>query len=834
MRLPQRVAKKRAAITAAILAVTFLVFSVLAKGKCLFMETWAPSGWIGTPLDRDSPMVPTNEKSSTKAASGASLALQLLAAAPAADARAGARVSVWVEGDATTLKETSVPMGPDNQVFVPGACRPGSVVAVEAKGMVSAPTLVPEGTCDRGETLRVSLHPAGKLLGKVTVDRTSHLPSAGTLALLRCPNAKQQKSEALGAYAVAVADDGSWERVVPTGCFDLKLRAPGFAPAEWLGKEVAQGGKIHLGAHRLVPGASLVVRVVADTDGLPLEGVRVDAIQESLLEEAAAATFNGKEVSAAARGRTSTHGWVRLEGLAAGVYFLRATATGTAPAFGDLFRLRVGEEETLADLRLSRPGSIQVVVSGQVQDEGAASKMSIRAVPDFRCRWLYQALREVAAPSAGTVSLGDLRPGKWQVTLYSATNPGDYEELAQQQVEVAPGASESVTLDAHALRFHGTVTLREQPVKAKLAFSPLERTSGSLVRQAKSGDDGAYSILLRQPGDFSVEVFVLDGTLQCVVPKVTFRDPDEAVDIVIPQRRVEGYTVDGDGNPVAGAGVTAMRVAGIPDIPQGTTLAASTLVQSLAKSSESGAFVLDGLAAGSWEVRARTADLESDGVSVTLAGDKDVVRVRLVMSKNVECSGTVLSAEGVPVRRAFVFVSQAAGPGGGVSQGRQAITDARGWFSVKLPQGLGDSVNVEVAAAGFPAAAFRKPLARDLQIGLPAQSGRVVFAPTAGNWRQANINHFFLVGEGGVFLELGIATYPTGLRFDEGSESSLVLPWVAPGSWHLVRASTFSEANALISGLGWAFPPLAAFEVLPGGTTNVPVSLATGAQTPGH
>ena len=225
----------------------------------------------------------------------------------------------------------------------------------------------------------------------------------------------------------------------------------------------------------------------------------------------------------------------------------------------------------------------------------------------------------------------------------------------------------------------------------------------------------------------------------------------------------------------------------------------------------SGAFRLEGLAAGTWKVAAQEPGRESDPKTIPLHKDATVEGVRLVVHRSFEVRGNLHFDDGTPVADAglLAFVTTP----GAVPMATSGKTDAGGRFTLHLRGHGGDPLLLEICQPGSWTGATRATVGPELDLTLPRPAGGLVIHLPAG-MPKATV---------ALVRNDGTPVFVTLMRVSgcgTSSAGTIRLPALETGTWKLVRPTSGPGIQAILSGAGFALPgPVAT--VTPGATTTV-------------
>ncbi len=692
-----------------------------------------------------------------------------------------------------------------SRVRVPVDCTLLTRVQLYTEGRVSEAVDVSRDECASLAAREIELVPRARLRGTVQVPVGYEKPRRANFDVRECQS--KEATRPLGRFPFAVGREGRFSADVPAGCVDLSLVAPGFAPVAVTDLTLVPRGEREIGAQRLMPGATLLLRCVSRADGRPAPGVRVDIVPEEEFEAAIAAIFRRGELVFAAGGVTGLEGWARFDGLSAGTYRIRAIGESGLATFSPPVALEPAVE-AIVDLELPMPASVEVTVSEGRLSLADEDRLTVIGTGAATCDWLADVVVERAVDAAGTALFTSLHPGTWLFSLYLHGAGGGF-QLAEESIELLPGTFSSLTLPLDGHVFTGEVTWLGGPVEAHIRLrSREEDTRGTTVATAQSRKDGGFRLILKEPGIHDVEVWIRDEG-RSVVPEIAFEDPDEWVEVKLGAGAIEGVVVDPDGRPVAGARLHARRVAGLEE----------SALESAARAETDGSFRLERLSSGRWQLRASAEKGKSEVEEVRLEDQEVRSGVVLTIHEGATLRGR-LESGGMPVAGATGWVT-CLWTGAQELCGGVFRTEPTGEFSFDLgrvPEGA--RVNVLIAGEGIPLDAFIEEVGRELvTLAVARVGGRVTLSDPVQPLTQGRATRMLLVNARG-----GIVPAARGAVVRDGTQSepeSLVFPNLAPGVWRLFEFGDASELELAVPTGGTGLPANAVFEVAPGADLGV-------------
>jgi hypothetical protein len=494
---------------------------------------------------------------------------------------------------------------------------------------------------------------------------------------------------------------------------------------------------------------------------------------------------------------------------------LPPSASEHTAAFSQRLDLAVGEEVVAPPIELPRPASLWIEVAESEDAAELPGRLVVDAMPVLTPDVAPNFMRRLVLDADATGAFENLIPGSWKISLLWMETQETYSVLAEEEVRLASGARDTLTLEVTGALYHGRVSWAGRPLAGGVRLHPESREYPGGHPSAESDEDGRFAVVLPEAGTFTVEFLTADFTFSSVVGGVRFRDPTKLVAVDLPDGRIEGVVVDGQGEPVADAIVRAEGV-----WPDGA-IAVAWPLSSSARTDAGGRFALEALEQAAWTVLADVGDRESEPEVVMLGVDERRSGVRLVVEETRSVTITVVSEHGEPVRRArgVLFLPFRMG-------GRELRTDHRGLIEIEVPA-WSRMATVAIGAPGLSRTVLRVSLEEQTRILLPQASGSLELVPRAP-WSAHDLSHLGLISADGAGESIrSFASFGEPLAAaipSPGSTRPVVLPDLAPGTWRLVRfTGAHAELLALLEGAGLQLPALATFTIQPGATTRLEV-----------
>ena len=691
-------------------------------------------------------------------------------------------------------------------------CREGDHVVVSGAGLVGGPVpLEPRDHCSAGSSVGVELRPGTIVTGRVEVEG-GRLPSWGWIEVEGCPMGREPPWTR-GRYPFPVADDGGFAVGLPIGCMRWRLGSPGLWSAARPDLHLVMGRDEEIGTVTLRPAGRVAVEVRELSLGAPLAGAAVHIVPEAQVDEVCGPDGDLR-VERYSTAKTGISGWVEFPTVAPGTYLLVTTSEELAPGLGPLVEVAAGETSSTT-VAVGSPGGLLVEMSDLVFLARPGSTWWVEAAPLLAGSEFSSCVhRKGFAPGSPAVALEGLAPGRWRVGLNLDRGWGRA-TVASAEVDVPWGTMVEAVLDLSGKVVHGRMEYRREGVQADMILMVRKAHSRSKVGQETTREDGTFMMLLDEPGRYDVVVTASNPSITTTVPAVDFPCDGSEVVIRIPQGLAAGRVVDADGHPASRASVGALWIGGDRDDMD------REMIQASARTDEMGAFEMEGLVAGRWEVSAREfakdGTRRSDTVVVSLEPGGEARDVILVLRDPQTLRGRVVTQAGRPVGGALV----AAGfpPSASGSPGEFAITraDASGSFEIATGPTIPPSVNLQVGSPPLPTVALRVPTTDEVVVTLPELGGMLHLAwPPGGTDRRPPIQEIALVSEqGGV---IGPTTLP--LRrlpaTAEHPEPGIDIGPLAPGIWRVLWARIQPGVVEALWAGGGGLPVVSVVNLSPG------------------
>lgn len=370
--------------------------------------------------------------------------------------------------------------------------------------------------------------------------------------------------------------------------------------------------------------------------------------------------------------KTDGEGWFRFDAVTERAVRLTAAHPDHAPSETLAVRLhdRAPDDELVLHLRRG------AVVRGEVfrPDRAPAVARRVQLASDFG-----GGMRVVETDERGMFTIAHVAPGRWSV----ATFPGkeemtalealgfqgpDLMHLRQKMFELADGEDVFVSLGApaaRAVRVFGQVTSGGAPREVLMQWLSERSRSLELQKIARSSADGAYEVVVDEPGPYLVRLHTAAGAGASVdeLVEVPLGVTELRHDIGLATAVVRGRVLDVDGAPLAGLTVTYRCLHGPWRAPL-TTMSASVTTDA------AGAFEVRQLPAGEWSFAASRPYAKPDdgpALAPVPTGPVDVAEgavvegVEVRVTRGAALTGRCVDEYGLGLRGAALLVFDDAG-----------------------------------------------------------------------------------------------------------------------------------------------------------------------------
>jgi Carboxypeptidase regulatory-like domain len=633
---------------------------------------------------------------------------------------------------------------------------PGGAWRIEAEGPgVWSPPDWAGAAGPQGETVPLRLFRTGEISAALKVPQGEEMPARLDVRFTPVPGDAASAQLPVATVVCPIAD-GRIRCAVPAGRLDLRLRTEGRIPRYLWEIAVLRGAVADLGPVRLQRGSSVVGWVRQEKpspEGKAGSGIRVEiaphlpGVPQSPLPPELAEIVRQTAVD--------ERGFFQLEDLIPGVYVVKATGPGAAPARVAPVEVRSGlETEIREPLRLAPPLRVEVLIDPPADPSGTAWRVEL---------WGMGGGEPVtgAANPEGSWERAGVAPGSYRLTVLDRAGSSRYSE----ELELIAGTS-PVRISIPVLRVEGRVRMGDEPLRATLWFGGM---SGWRKVRFEADGEGRFEGSLPEEGEWAVDLLSDEPFLRLGLGPVEVRAAEGSgvarLDLEVPATRLQGEVIDEEGKPLPRASLLVAHGPG---------------KNSQAHADERGRFDIRGLPAGLSSIEARAGQRTSGWVQVQLEEGRDGVPLRLVARRQAEIQGRVSSLRG-PVPGARL---RALPLGGGVASVAEAVSRPDGSFTLTLPAGL-PAVSILIHATGHALRMMQTAAESGtfLEIPLETTGGTLVLElPTPGAARGALLFH------GGTFVPVEqLARWGQGPQAVRRGASALALPDLEPGEYQVCQ-----------------------------------------------
>lgn len=624
---------------------------------------------------------------------------------PSAEPVVGTLV-VDVAGESMPPREVQIP----GQVVVDLPVRASSRLSIKADHLWTPDRVVIPSDEGSPEDVTFEMLSAGSVQGKLAVPKGHVLPDRlDVIYQASDPENDDWKRLDPGSQVrqpCELGPEGEFSCQVPALTLDLHLHAPGFVPRYFWNVAVPARETDRLGELTLRSGASVVGRVVT-AGGLPPDGAIVILEPEMPTTQHYART-ESKLDRRSRRGLADRRGFFQLADIASGSYRVRIEKSGYADTESQAFTVYDGRETTLPEpLVLHPPVRFELVLEPPMDPYGRAWTVDLAPVGSHE-------RHNNLVPETGRWTREDLAPGSYSLKIRSGTGRYEYSWWSDQ-IRIEP-QMDPYLLDIPVLQVEGEVTLGDEPLEALVWFGGPH--GGQQIR-IDTNEEGLYAGYLPKEGLWRVTV-VSEATGRRSLEPVEVEKPEGAqaarVNLHLPDTRIVGEVVDGEGEPVPGARVKAAHLKTLAELDNSST-------------DSDGEFELRGLAEGSVALSAHDpkTDRSSSLVQVHLQEEVQPQPVRLVLESHQELAGRVhWQGRAVPGTRIVALPTLPPGQGA-LAIVPDSYTDAQGRFSVRLPAQT-IRANVTIQPPGFAAKILSVDMPREtpLEIEVSQEGGTLI------------------------------------------------------------------------------------------------------------
>ena len=641
-------------------------------------------------------------------------------------------------------------------------------------------------------SVRLALWPAASLHGEILPAEGESLPdvlevqlsaipaSAGEASTPQAPVAQPQPSP-LHAQLRCRIDKGSFNCLGPSGRFDVRLEAAGYAPRYVWAVSLTAAENADLGPTQLRRVASVFGRAVRK-DGSDPPGPCHAILQADVQRR------SGPEPDpdAAPQGEASfsvpltPSGYFQVVGVLPGRHRLSIECQA-ASGLRELIVQADSENRIDPPMELEEL-TLEIAVSPKLDPAGKPWQITVdAATPPPR-----RIADKVTASGEGRWIRRGLMAGNYRVSVSSS---GGMSWL-QQYFDLGPGSG-PLSLRLASVRVAGRVLLGAEPVRARLVFF---NNAGGEPVALNSDDEGRFQGLLPiapevHETSWTVEVHGAHPPVNRCIANVNVRSvpgPSAAwLDLTLPMLAVRGSVVSENGQPHPGIQVT------VQDSGSGTQATTTT--------DGDGGFEMPDLPPGKYTAVAESDDGASDRTPFEVV-DGSEKELKLIFHPFRRVSFYVVS-NGDPVADAAVQVWIPPG-----APRAFAHTNRNGRFQVSLPPGTTE-VGLTVGEPGYALKMLRLPVPSENDPS-PNANNTVSLANSGGSL-QLNFQppdgalpssaQLFLVHNGAVQDARTVAGWGSN-QTGASSEDQALVEAIDPGDYSLCVLNDPAEIAALWQG----------------------------------
>lgn len=414
---------------------------------------------------------------------------------------------------------------------------------------------------------------------------------------------------------------------VPSGRFDLRLRAEGYVPVYLWGFQVEPGKNLHLKEIALRRGASVSGWVETAQKLPPGKNCKVELTPESAGEAERVEVAEGLK-RLTLETQPNEKGFFQFVGVPEGRYKVTATQPGLAPVSLSPIEVRPDlESQVIERLTLLPPVSFEVALDPPIEPYGKPWKILLhrRDGPSEPIREEFKG----QASEEGVWKIASISPGTYELSIRGELNATWHSEF----VEVGPDGA-ALHVEIPGVRVRGSVTLGRDPLAATVWLS----REGRRLR-FDSDAEGRFEGLLTEEGVWNVDLRTEEENLRLRLEPVEVRVRQgkrfAEVEIAVPDTTLAGEVVDESGKPVPAASIGVTHLEKLSKGGGGQFVA-----------DERGKFSIRGFPPGPVTLIAETEGLQSDWLQANLAEGEESPSLRIVLRRLRKVKGRIVSSQG--------------------------------------------------------------------------------------------------------------------------------------------------------------------------------------------
>jgi hypothetical protein len=335
---------------------------------------------------------------------------------------------------------------------------------------------------------------------------------------------------------------------VPAGQWHLRIKVQRYVPIYRWNLQLEQGKKPDIGEIVLERGASLFGKVVT-ADGSPCPARTRVELSPLVARNAARKQLAEKIENLTETVAVNEWGYFHFDAVSPRTYQLTAVQDGFIPSTVPQVSVAAGQHVELAEPLVLQP-ALQLLVVVDPGEDVSGEPWSV-------------SLLSWSPLKRGKITDGTTENGEWRAQDLTSgpylvrVTDSQGNEAAVQEIELTE-AEQTAWIELSYAHVSGKVVCGdEEPLAASLSF-----TADNTKVSAESDDEGRFEVMLPRPGQWLVRVRNEQENIDCGGIELDI-EPEQTGEILIevPDTRVHGRIVFGDGTPAADAEVMLINLA---------------------------------------------------------------------------------------------------------------------------------------------------------------------------------------------------------------------------------------------------------------------------------